>query len=88
MKAPLPPESPLPIAELSPAGRQSVAGLRRGSDALELDYFVTESIIGERNQRPGYLCLALAVDATTGIILAIEVADRSTPGRSSWQQRC
>ena len=66
---PDPASEPLPeaLAEL-----RTFAAQRSG--AMEMEAVVTHAVIGEKHERPSFLIVILAVDATTGMVLAPEAA--------------
>jgi hypothetical protein len=47
---------------------------------MELDYFLSGAMIGKKNERKACVCVALAVDADSGIVFPPEL---STPGASA-----
>jgi hypothetical protein len=77
---PVPPREPaLPVARL----QEEELVLLRNQDyaingVLEIDYILSTSPIGEKNERKAMTCLAMALDAATGMILANEVETGET----------
>ena len=80
VEAPLPGEPPLSPARL---GEEQVRQLRGRDHAvrgvMELDYLLSGAMIGKKNERKACVCVALAVDADSGIVFPPELA---TPGAS------
>ncbi len=78
--APLPAEPPLPVARL---GVEQIERLlkwaRATAGVIELDYFVSDVVIGKKTERPTCMCIAMAADAKTGVILNWNLLKPSDP---------
>jgi len=84
VKALLPSESPLPLARLD---EETLRPLRNRDYAvrgiMELDYILSGAPIGKKSERKTCACIAMAVEAETGIVLAPEMTDSSAPAGDS-----
>ncbi len=74
----LPSEPPLPKVHL---GEEQLRQLRSRDHAvrgvMELDYFLSGAVIGKKSERKACPCIALAVDADSGIVFPPELASPS-----------
>jgi hypothetical protein len=72
----LPPEPPLPPAQIGP---EEAASLRNKDypvrGVIELDYFVSLIAVGRKSERKACTAVALAVDAGSGIVYKPELAN-------------
>jgi hypothetical protein len=78
IKTMLPSEPPLPKVQL---GEERLRHLRTRDHAvrgvMELDYFLSGAMIGKKSERKACPCIALAVDADSGIVFPPELASPS-----------
>lgn len=78
IKTMLPSEPPLPKVHL---GEEQLRQLRSRDHAvrgvMELDYFLSGAVIGKKSERKACPCIALAVDADSGIVFPPELASPS-----------
>jgi len=78
IKTMLPSEPPLPRVQL---GEEQIRQLRShdhaASGVMELDCFLSCAVIGKKSERKACPCIALAVDADSGIVFPPELASPS-----------
>lgn len=85
-KAALPPDASAPVQL-----EDEVLNRLRGQDCavrgvMELDHMFSAAAIGGRNERKACTCVALAVDADTGILYAPELTSASVPPADAMAQ--
>lgn len=80
VKFPCPSEPALPVAHMQPKQTDLLNkwALVKGG-VIELDYFVTDVIVGKKSERPSCICIAMVADAKSGFVFQSDLLKPSVP---------